>query len=366
LFKLLKSAFSKVAETLKPKKDNLEKAVTAEETKEEPKEEKLEFKESVEKSQPKPTHEESVKTAGPLKEEHKQEKVILVDPSLKTKLKSLLKQKFYLSENDLKEVKEKFELALLQSDFSIEIINFILDKFVDKIRAGIEKGKNIDSQLKDCFVNSLFEMIVEKDILFSFSHKPVKIMFIGPNGCGKTTTIAKLANLIQENNKKVILSASDTFRVASIEQLREHANNLSVPIVSGNYGGDPTSVAFDAVTLAKNNGYDYVLIDTAGRQETNSSLRKELEKLKRVIKPDLIVYVAESVTGQAVVNQVKEFDKEIGIDAFIVTKADIDSKGGTAFSLNIFFKKPILFLGTGQGYNDLILFKKDALQGLFE
>ncbi len=348
MFKLLKSAFTKVADALKSKKDDLEKALIAEEDQNQEKTEEVKQKEFQ-------------------KEVKKQEKIILVDPSLKAKLKSLLKEKFYLSETDLKEIKEKFELALLQSDFSVEIIDNILNLFLDKLRDGIEKGKNIDVQLKEKFLETIFEMVVKNtDLLFSFENKPVKIMFIGPNGCGKTTTIAKLAKLILNKNKSVLLSASDTFRAASIEQLREHANNLKVPIVAGNYGSDPSAVAFDAITLAKNKNIDYVLIDTAGRQETNSSLMKELEKMKRVIKPDLIVYVAESVTGQAVVNQVKEFEKEIGIQAFILTKADIDTKGGTAFSLNIYFKKPILFLGTGQGYEDLVLFEKENIGNLFE
>jgi len=206
----------------------------------------------------------------------------------------------------------------------------------------------------------------KKDILFNINNKPARIMFVGPNGCGKTTTVAKLAQMLAERGKSLVFAASDTFRAASIEQLKEHANKLNIPIISSNYGGDATAVAFDAIKFAENKGLDYVLIDTAGRQETNVSLMKEIEKMKRVIKPDLIVYVAESITGQAVINQVKEFDKEIGVDAFIVTKADIDSKGGTAFSLAIYFKKPILFLGTGQGYKDLILFEKDSLQNLFE
>ncbi|PIU03226.1 MAG: signal recognition particle-docking protein FtsY [Candidatus Diapherotrites archaeon CG09_land_8_20_14_0_10_32_12] len=356
MFKLLKSAFSKVADVLKSKKESIEKpevikAPPLEESKQEIKP-KVEIEESVPINKVPPIH---------------KEKEIVSAPSFKTKLKSLFSEKIYLSENDLKDIKEKFEIVLLQSDFSVEILDSILDNFIAKLKSGIEKKKNMDAEIKEKFLETLFELVtLDKNILFSTQSKPAKILFVGPNGCGKTTTIAKLARMIIDNKKSVVMAAGDTFRAASIEQLKEHANNLKVPIIAGNYGSDPTSIAFDAVTFAKNKNIDYVLIDTAGRQETNPSLMNELKKMKRVINPDMVIYVAESIAGQAVVNQVKEFEKEIGVNAFIITKADVDTKGGTAFSLNIYFKKPILFLGTGQGYNDLVLFEKDNIGNLFE
>jgi len=401
MFKLLKSAFSKVADVLKSKKEEpqeqTEKPVAEQKIVEQDKKELILIAPPMQTISHKPEKQETKKklklevkaeskkekksTGIPVEKrdigvdnqqdelivKSEQKKELIAKPSLKTKLKSLFSEKMTLSESDLKDIKEKFEIVLLQSDFSVEIIDSILNKFIEKLKGGIEKKKNLDFEIKDKFFETLFELVtLDNKILFSIDANPVKIMFVGPNGCGKTTTIAKLAKIIMDNKKSVVMAAGDTFRAASIEQLREHANNLKVPIIAGNYGSDPTSVAFDAVNFAKNKNINYVLIDTAGRQETNSSLMNELKKMKRVIGPNLVIYVAESIAGQAVVNQVKEFEKEIGVTAFIITKADVDTKGGTAFSLNIFFKKPILFLGTGQGYKDLVLFEKDALQGLFE
>ena len=191
--------------------------------------------------------------------------------------------------------------------------------------------------------------------------KPFVILVLGPNGAGKTTTIAKLVHLFKQKKKTIILSASDTFRAASIEQLEKHSTALGVRMVKHNYGSDPSAVAFDAVQAAKASHTDIVLIDSAGRQDTNKNLMNELKKMEKVIKPDLKIYVAEAFSGNALIEQASQFNEWIGIDGFILTKIDTDAKGGTAISLLYKLKKPIIFVGTGQKYEDLIEFHSNYI-----
>jgi len=191
------------------------------------------------------------------------------------------------------------------------------------------------------------------------------IVFFGINGCGKTTSIAKIARLLLKNKISCILAASDTFRAASIEQLTEHGNKLGIKTIKGNYGSDPAAVAFDAIQHAKSHKIKVVLIDTAGRMHTKENLIKEMEKIIRVSKPDIKIFVAESITGNDATEQAKIFNEAIGIDAIILTKADVDEKAGTILSVSHVTGKPIIFLGTGQKYDDLMPFdKKKVLDGL--
>jgi len=189
--------------------------------------------------------------------------------------------------------------------------------------------------------------------------KPYRILFLGPNGAGKTTSIAKLTFFLQNQGFKVLWAAGDTFRAASIEQLEKHAERLKVRVVKHQYGADPAAVAFDAVKSAKSKGIDVVLIDSAGRQETNRNLMGELEKIARVAQPDLKIYVGEAFTGQSLLQQAKEYNKTVGIDGFILSKIDCDSKGGTTISLLYKIGNPILFVGTGQEYKDLEKFEPE-------
>jgi fused signal recognition particle receptor len=183
--------------------------------------------------------------------------------------------------------------------------------------------------------------------------RPYKLMIVGPNGSGKTTTIAKLVNLLKENGYSVCVAASDTFRAAAVEQLAHHGKLLGVDVVRGAYGSDPTSIAFDALNHAKSNGLDVVIIDTAGRQDTNLNLINQLKKMDRVIKPDLKIYVGESIAGNAMVEQISTFKSEIGLDGVVLTKLDCDPKGGTVISVSKVAGLPILYVGIGQGYGDL-------------
>jgi len=185
------------------------------------------------------------------------------------------------------------------------------------------------------------------------------IAFIGVNGSGKTTNLAKLANYLKNNGKEVVIAACDTFRAAAIQQVEDHANNLGIKLIKHDYGSDAAAVAFDAIDHAKAKGKDFVLIDTAGRNQSNKNLMEELSKLVRVAKPDLKIFVGDSLTGNDAVEQAKEFNEAVGIDGIILSKVDADEKGGASVSISYVAKKPIFFVGNGQGYEDLIPFKKE-------
>ncbi|MCW1293588.1 MAG: signal recognition particle-docking protein FtsY, partial [Candidatus Rehaiarchaeum fermentans] len=215
--------------------------------------------------------------------------------------------------------------------------------------------KSIKEELK----KALEEIMKGEDLLslIEKGEKPFIILLVGLNGVGKTTTIAKLAKFLKDNNKKVIISASDTFRAAAIEQLKHYGKELGIEVISHNYGADPAAVAFDAIKHANSVKADVVLIDTAGRSDINEGLLKELEKIKRVTKPNLTILILESISGNAIVNQVRTFNQRIGIDGLILTKCDIDEKGGAIISASYIANKPIYFLSVGQSYNDLIKFE---------
>ena len=191
--------------------------------------------------------------------------------------------------------------------------------------------------------------------------KPYVIAFFGINGSGKTTSIAKLASMLKEKNISCVLAAGDTFRAASIEQLQLHADKVGVKLIRHTYGSDPAAVAFDAIKHAKAKGIDAVLIDTAGRMHSNQNLIDEMKKIIRVAKPDLKIFVGESITGNDCVEQAKTFNEAVGIDGIILAKADIDEKGGAAVSVSYITKKPILYLGVGQEYDDLQEFEPEVV-----
>jgi fused signal recognition particle receptor len=189
--------------------------------------------------------------------------------------------------------------------------------------------------------------------------EPFVLLFVGINGTGKTTTIAKVAQFMRDKGYSVVLACSDTYRAGSIEQLEEHAKRLGMRIITHKYGADPAAVAYDAISHAKAHGINVVLIDTAGRMQTNQNLMNELAKVKRVVSPDLTVLTLDSLIGNDAVMQAEEFHKCIGIDATILTKVDADVKGGSALSVTYVTQKPILFIGVGQTYKDLELFNPE-------
>ena len=189
--------------------------------------------------------------------------------------------------------------------------------------------------------------------------EPLKLMFVGINGTGKTTTIAKIATYFIEKGYEPVIAASDTFRAGAIEQITHHADKIGIKIIKHQKGADPAAVAYDAVAHAKAKGKDMVLIDTAGRMQTNINLMDEMKKIKRVVSPELIIYVGDALTGNDAVEQARKFDEAVGVDGIILTKADADARGGAALSIGYIIQKPILFLGVGQAYEDIMEFKPE-------
>lgn len=264
-----------------------------------------------------------------------------------------------LSNKRFDELFEDMEIVLLENNVALEVIDKIKEDLKDKlVNTSVQRGKVkgiVTNSLKES-IESLFE-VEKKDLIAKVKEKkPCVIVFAGINGSGKTTTIAKLAKMFQGNNLKVVMAASDTFRAAAIQQLQEHADKLGVKLIKHDYGADPAAVAFDARKYADAKGIDVVLVDTAGRQHSNLNLMDEMKKVVRVAKPDLKIFVGEAITGNDCVEQAKQFNKAIGVDGIILAKADVDEKGGAAISVSYVTKKPIIYLGTGQGYEDLIPF----------
>ena len=204
----------------------------------------------------------------------------------------------------------------------------------------------------------LLKMIKDKK---SANEAPFRILFLGPNGAGKTTTIAKIAYLLTANSLTCVISASDTLRAAAIEQTAFHAEKLGIRAIKGNYGSDPASIAFDAIAHAKAHNIDAVLMDSAGRQETNKSLIEELRKISRVTKPDMKIFIGESIAGNSLLDQVKALNEAVKIDGIILTKLDCDAKGGNTISLLSELDIPILFFGTGEHYNDLMPYSAEFI-----
>ncbi|UCD21136.1 MAG: signal recognition particle-docking protein FtsY [archaeon] len=300
-------------------------------------------------------------------EEIQEEKPEVTKPKEK-KVLGIFKTTVKLEEKTFNKFFKELEEILIENNTAIEAIDIIKkelkEKLVDKEIKRSELEKTIKESLKEAIETLLLEPFNLIDKIKG--KKPYTIVFFGINGSGKTTTIARIAWLLKQKGIASVFAASDTFRAASIEQLEKHSEKLGIKMIKHKYGADPAAVAFDAVAHAKAHHLDTVLIDTAGRIHTKTDLLKEMEKIVRVAKPDLKIFVAESITGNDAVEQVKRFDKAVGIDAIILTKADVDERGGTAISVSKVTNRPILFLGTGQEYKDLEIFdKKKIIESLF-
>jgi fused signal recognition particle receptor len=279
-----------------------------------------------------------------------------------TKLKKALGLK--LTEKDLEQPLWDLHLALLESDVSLEVAEEICDGIKKELLENGVKGNVEDAvqkAIKDALEGELsFETydLVDK---VKHSEKPYIMLFVGPNGSGKTTTIAKIANLFKKNGLSCVIAAADTFRAASIEQLEVHGNRLGVRVIKHKYGSDPTAVAYDAVKHAEAKKLDAVLVDTAGRQQTNLNLIEEMRKIERVIAPQLKIFVGESIAGSTIIEQVRDFNEAIGLDGVILAKLDVDEKGGTAISISKTTGVPIIYVGTGQDYDALERFDKEKI-----
>ncbi len=270
--------------------------------------------------------------------------------------------KIKISEKDFEIYSEELKMLLLENNVALEVTEKIIQTLKEKIVGQELLKKEVEGEIKDAFKEIIEEILIEPfdliDVIKKKEEKPYVILFCGINGTGKTTSIAKIAESLKQKNISCVLAAADTFRAASIEQIKYHGEKIGVKVIANDYGSDPAAVGFDAIKYARKNKIDCVLIDTAGRMHTSKNLLKEIEKIARVCKPDTKIFVGESITGNDVIEQVKSFDWEIGIDGIILTKADIDEKGGTALSVGYVTKKPILYLGTGQKYKEIEPFNK--------
>ncbi|MFH1787262.1 MAG: signal recognition particle-docking protein FtsY [archaeon] len=290
---------------------------------------------------------------------------------IKKDKKSFFKQvtskinKIKITDKEFEVYSEELEMLLLENNVALEVTEKMIQELKEKIIGKELLKKEIEEEIKDLFKEIINEILIEPfDLVEKIKEKskeskePYVILFCGINGTGKTTTLAKIAESLKKQNISCVLAAADTFRAASIEQLKKHGEKLDVKVISQGYGSDPAAVGFDAIKYAKKNFINCVLIDTAGRMHTSKNLLKEIEKISKVTKPDTKIYVGESLTGNDAIEQVKSFDWSIGIDGIILTKADIDEKGGTALSVGYITKKPILYLGIGQEYDDIEVFDK--------
>jgi fused signal recognition particle receptor len=362
--KKLGDAVSKFSRKAIEEGDTVEEEKPEEEITEEPKEEKKLKKikkkiKKIHKEEKKKEPEEIIeKPDEEITEEPSEEKKGFMQ-RLKERVSSVK-----ISEEKFDELFFDFEMALLENNVALKIVEKIKENLKQTLTEKPVEKKKLDSIILNTLKSTIEEVLdFEKiDIIKRAKEKkPYIIAFLGINGSGKTTTIAKVASLLKNKGLTSVIAASDTFRAAAIQQMEEHADKLNIKMIKHEYGSDPAAVAFDAVNYAKAKNIDVVLIDTAGRLHSNKNLMDELKKINRVINPDLKIFIGESITGNDCIEQVSKFDSEIGIDGIILTKADTDEKGGTALSVSYISKKPILFLGTGQNYEDLKDFSKEDI-----
>ena len=280
-----------------------------------------------------------------------------------------IKEKITTKKIDEAKFEELFfdlEFALLENNVAYEVVSKIKDdlrgQLVDKPlpRGKLEEAiletlkKSIDDILSFEPVDLIAKIKAKKE-------KPFVIVFVGINGSGKTTTLSKIAHLLKKKGLSVVLAAGDTFRAGSREQIEEWGKKLEINVIAKEYGADAASVAFDGRAYCKAHHIDVLLVDTAGRQHSNENLMREMEKIVRIAQPDMKIFIGESITGGDMVLQSQEFNESIGLDGIILTKSDIDEKGGAIISASYVTKKPILYLGVGQSVDDLKPFEKNEI-----
>jgi len=341
-----------------------------------------------EEEKPIVTRKRALRAQKPVSEEKKERERQLdrqIEESIETELQRVLqtrrsieeavvgekKPSWTIDEAKLDELLWNLGMGLLEADVAYSVIDSIKKDVKQEIkRVPFDKGKAgelVETVLKNAIGHVLTASHLDFNRFIEEHAKPVVIMFVGVNGSGKTLSIAKIAYQLQKMGKTCVMAAGDTFRAGAIEQLTIHAERLGVKIVKHGPGSDPAAVAFDAIEHAKAKHKDVVLLDTAGRMQTNTNLMDEMAKIKRVAKPDLIIFVGDALSGNDAVEQAKRFNEVVGIDGVILTKVDADAKGGSSLSIAYTIGKPLLFVGVGQKYEDQIPFDPEwMIKNIFE
>lgn len=342
----------------------------------------------IKEAEPIVTRKRALRAQKPVSEEKKQREQQIdkqIEESIESELQRVLqtrksieeavgtetKPSWTIDEKKLDELLWDLEMGLLEADVAYSVIDSIKKDVKQEIRrVPFDKGKAgdlIETVLKNAIGHVLKSNNFDFNKFIDERKKPVVLMFVGVNGTGKTLSIAKIAFQLQKVGKTCVMAAGDTFRAGAIEQLTIHADKLGVKIVKHGPGSDPAAVAFDAIEHAKAKHKDVVLLDTAGRMQTNSNLMDEMAKIKRVAKPDMIIFVGDALSGNDAVEQAKRFNEVVGIDGVILTKVDADAKGGSSLSIAYTIGKPLLFIGVGQEYKDQIPFNPEwMVQHIFE
>ena len=279
-----------------------------------------------------------------------------------------------ISEKELDKVMENLTIELLESEIPFDLVEQISEnikkQMIDKKFARSDEFNEIIKSEFTKTIKEIFQKVEDVDLIQlinSKESKPFKILIVGINGSGKTTTVAKIGHLLKENNISSVIVAGDTFRSGAIEQIKEHADRLELKLISQKYGSDPAAVARDGIEYSKTHNIDAVIIDTSGRVQTNSNLMQEVLKIKNVVNPDFTVFIGDSLAGNDLVSQTHEFFKFTEFNGSILTKVDADVKGGAILSVLSETGKPIIYIGTGQEYKDLEKFnEKRFLSGLFQ
>jgi len=270
-----------------------------------------------------------------------------------------------LTERAIEEELETLLLELVDSDVALEAAEYVVSRLKEelvglRVKRFADRGQVVRSKFREV-LREVFDRAGRIDLVeyveeLRVKKRPVVLLFLGPNGHGKTTTIAKVAKLLMGRGITVVVAASDTFRAGAIEQVEEHCRRLGIRVIKHRYGADPAAVAYDAILHARSKGIDVVLIDTAGRMQTDVDLMEEMRKIARVTEPDLKIFVGDALTGNDALDEARKFNEYVGIDCSILTKVDADAKGGAALSIVFATGRPIAYVGTGQGYSDIMKF----------
>jgi len=349
-----------------PTKKTVEPEIKKEEKKVEPKKEEKPIKKketSIEKQKREEELDRQIEKSIETELEH----TLKTRKSIGEVVKTEEKTGITLSDEKLDDLLWELEVGLLESDVAYSVIESIKKDIKEELKHVSFDKRKISETIENVLKNAISHVLKSNELdFFEFikkKEKPIVIMFIGVNGSGKTLSIGKIAATLKKKGLSCVMAAGDTFRAGAIEQLSIHADNVGCKIIKHSAGADPAAVAFDAIEHAKAKHKDVVLLDTAGRVQTNINLMDEMAKIKRVAKPDLIIFVGDALSGNDAVEQAKRFNEIVGIDGVILTKVDTDAKGGSALSVAYTIGKPLLFVGIGQNYEDQIPFDSEWMIG---